>query len=253
MVPRMALRGRVLVGSVTMNLFMPSASRWGAVLVVAALVACKTPKVGDPCASTGDNRCTGTEAALLCIDGKLAAATCGGGGCQASPFACDYREAAKGAACFERASPATPMACSANKKARVRCVKGVVDRDECDGPRGCYPKSETTMGCDRALRAGAPCGSDGDWCADGASEWLQCKGGKLEVAARCRGPAGCKPFADTIACDTSIGAEGDPCIGNAEACSVDKRAVLRCQGGQLRVATTCASAKSCDPAHPGCT
>lgn len=221
--------------------------------VVVLLAACRNAKPGDPCSSTADDTCTGTNAALLCIDGKLAPATCTGGGCQKSPFTCDYREAPNGGACFERSSPAAPMACSENKKARVRCVKGVVERDECDGARGCYPKSETIMGCDRALRAGAPCSSDGDWCADGASEWLQCRSGKLEVAARCRGPAGCKPFADTIACDTSIGAEGDPCIGTSEACSTDKRAALRCERGQLRVHTSCPPTKACDPARPGCT
>lgn len=218
-----------------------------------ALAACKSAKPGDPCASTGDNQCTGPETALVCIQGKLTPATCKGGGCQKSPFTCDYREAPHAAPCFERSSPAAPMACSADKKARVRCVKGVVERDECEGANGCFPKSETTMGCDRAFKAGAACSSEGDWCSDSGDDWLQCRHGKLEIAARCRGPARCKPFADTIACDTSFGAASDPCIGTAETCSVDKRSVLRCEAGLLRVHAACPTGKACDPAHPGCT
>jgi hypothetical protein len=137
------------------------------------------------------------------------------------------------------------MSCTSDKRARVRCVKGKLERDDCDGPKGCFPKTETTMGCEKALRVGAACSLDGDWCSDDHVDWLQCQKGKLVTVAKCRGPAGCKAFGETIACDTAFGDENEPCVGTSEACSVDKKAILECASGRFRVRSTCPTGRTC--------
>lgn len=196
--------------------------------------------------------CTGAGEALLCVDGTYVAAPCKGpSGCKSAPFACDYSESEHGVACVEGETPA-PMKCTANKKARVRCKSGKVDREECDGPQGCYPRTAISMGCDHAFKAGTSCSIDGDWCSDTGDEWLQCQGGKMVPVAVCRGPLKCKPFEGTIACDTSLGQANDPCVGAAKSCTSDRAAVLACVEGHLRVETTCTEGKRCDPAAVGC-
>lgn len=210
-----------------------------------ALFACRSAKVGDAC--SGENVCTGPESALVCVSGKYAAAECRGpDGCRKSPFSCDFRESADGSPCYESRAPAAPMSCSGDRKARVRCFKDKVEREACEGPQGCFPKGETTMGCDRALRAGAACTQDGDWCSGDGSDWLQCREGKLVVAAKCRGRQGCKAFGETIACDSSLGEVGDPCLGKAETCAVDRKSILACAASRLAVHQACPSGKQCD-------
>jgi hypothetical protein len=219
--------------------------------VVFVVAACRSAKVGDACT---DGACSGGDSALLCVDGKYVSAPCKGpDGCQKSPFRCDYRDNPGASLCSEPLGVGAPMACSGDKKARIRCVKGKVERDECDGPKGCFPKSGTTMGCDKTLRAGASCSLDGDWCSDDGAEWLQCRGGKLVVVARCRGPARCQAFMETIACDTAFAEENDPCLQKAEVCSADKKSVLGCVDGHFRVQSRCPAGKACTSGTaPGC-
>jgi hypothetical protein len=215
-------------------------------------VGCKSAKAGDTC--SGDPQCTGAHTALLCISGRYTAAECKGpDGCTKSPFRCDYRGNANGDACFEPASPAAPMSCAPDKKARFRCAKGKLERDECDGPKGCSPRTETTMSCDQTVHAGSPCSGQGDRCSSDGADWLQCREGKLVVAARCRGRAHCQPLEDTVACDSSVGELRDPCFGQAKACSVDGKSLLACKGNTLQVDATCPSGKTCVPsADPSC-
>lgn len=206
------------------------------------VAACKAPRAGDRCSGAG--QCVDGNAALICREGVLVAATCDGAGCQKSPFRCDYRREPTGAACFEAMMP-SPKVCSEDAGARVRCVRGAVERDECDGPSGCHLEGTQTIACEKMLRAGAHCGLEGDWCAQNEPAWLECRKGTLAVAARCRGPAGCQPFGGTIACDTSIGADGDPCIGATKSCSANLRSVLACVDGMLKVETTCREGTAC--------
>jgi hypothetical protein len=222
---------------------------WLFVSVLAMVVGCKG-KPGDKC--TGAGECEGRDKALLCgLSSKYVSATCKGpDGCTSSPFRCDFRENGLGEPCSDGSS-SHPMHCTADKKARVRCVDGKVDRDECDGPGGCYSKTETTMGCDRALKVGGACGVDGEWCSSDGKDWLTCKGGKLAIAAKCRGPGGCKPFGDAVACDVSIAEVADECMGSGRACSLDGTRVLSCAAGKFQLETTCAKGKSCRSTSEG--
>jgi hypothetical protein len=231
--------------------------RYSTVIVLAlgtALVVtgCKSAKAGDAC--TGNPQCTGRQAALLCVSGKYVATGCKGpDGCMKSPFRCDYRGNAGGEACYEPASPASPMSCTPDKKARVRCAKGKLERDECDGPKGCSPRTETTMSCDRTLHAGSACSSDGDWCSSDGADWLQCREGKLVVAGKCRGPSHCRSLGDAIACDSSLGEPNDPCVGQTKACSGDGKSLLACRSNALVLDSTCPPGKTCRPSQdPAC-
>lgn len=223
--------------------------KWLLLSLIVATIGCKG-KPGDRCSGAGE--CDGRDKALLCgLSAKYVNATCKGpDGCTASPFRCDFRENAAGDPCSD-GTGSHPMHCTADTKARVRCVGGKVDRDACEGPLGCYRKSETTMGCDRALKAGATCTADGDWCSTDGKEWLTCKEGKLVIAAKCRGPGACKPFGDAVACDVSIAEVADECAGSGHACSVDKTKVLSCAAGKLKVEKACAQGKSCRSSSDG--
>lgn len=220
--------------------------------VVVLLAACK-PKPGDKCAEPGV--CFDRQTALLCgANGRYEAAACKGpDGCTEGPLRCDFRGNAHGERCVDLAD-GHPMQCTADKKARVRCSEGKVDRDECDGPKGCYSKTATTTACDRAYKAGAACSVDGDWCSNDNLEWLKCRDKKMFVAARCRGPLRCTSLTDAIACDTSVGEPNDPCVGEGKSCSVDGKAVLACKGASLVVDTSCAEGKTCRPSSstPAC-
>jgi hypothetical protein len=143
------------------------------------------------------------------------------------------------------------IVCSSGTEA-LMCVGQAYVSAACDGPKGCYQRTKRTMGCDWIVRAGAPCSTDGDWCSDTGQEWLQCKGNKMETVAICRGPLGCAPLEDTIACDTSLGHVNDPCLGTAQTCSADKRSILVCSSGHLGVERTCEAEHACDPASVRC-
>jgi len=211
--------------------------------VAVTTLGCKA-KVGEKCSGAGV--CDGRSAALLCDPSfKYVGATCKGpDGCTDSPFRCDFLGNAKGDPCSDL-TEGHPMRCTADKKARLRCVDGKVDRDECDGPQGCFPKNETTMGCDRAFKAGSPCSSEGDWCSDDRKERLTCAAGKLVVAGKCRGPRGCKSLDGLIACDVSLAELGDACTLDATACSVDGTKLLACREGKFQLEKACSAGNPC--------
>jgi hypothetical protein len=136
------------------------------------------------------------------------------------------------------------MACSPDGGARVRCVGGKLQREECDGPLRCFAEPSGTLVCDKALKAGSKCSVEGDWCSSDKKDWLTCQGGKLVVTGRCRGPAGCAPL-DTVACDASAAEEGDPCFHGSSACAADGKAVFTCRDGVMKKDGACSPDKPC--------
>jgi hypothetical protein len=234
MAPRPAARRLVLAASLAAGLLVG---------------ACKE-KPGQRC--TGGGVCDGPSAALLCVSGQYVPAKClGEDGCVRSPFRCDYRDNPAGDRC---AGPREQVQCARDWKARVRCADGRVVRDECDGPQGCFNKGDSeAKGCDRRMRVGSDCDSAGDWCAAGGTEWVTCANGKMILASKCRGPAGCKPFEGTVACDVSIAEPDDICLEKGTACSPDGTKVLVCRGGTMKIEATCPPARTCRMSSEGAT
>ncbi len=214
--------------------------------IVFAAASCKA-KPNDKCSGAGV--CQDAHTALVCNSMfRYEAASCKGpDGCSESPFRCDYRGNTAGDRCFEGAE-GHPQQCTPDKKARVSCRDGKVEREECDGPKGCTPRTEATMSCDRALKVGTPCSVDGDWCSDDRTDWLQCEQNKMVAIAKCRGPKGCRAsspsFETTIECDVSVAERGDPCVGKVTGCSSDGTAVLECKDRRFE-ATACPPGKRC--------
>jgi hypothetical protein len=115
------------------------------------------------------------------------------------------------------------------------------------------------MVCDKAIHVGSPCEAGAERCSSDGKEWLTCTAGKLTLAGRCRGPAGCRhvdlgDLGGTIACDLSIAEAGDPCTGAARACTADALNLLSCSGGAFKVETACGPRKVCRHADgvPAC-
>lgn len=212
----------------------------GAALVVSVCATGCKGKVGDKCSGAGS--CQDARTALVCgTSSRLELVECKGpDGCsEAGGLSCDFRGNAARDKCINRGD-AHPQLCTPDKKARVQCVKGLVERDECDGPQGCTAKTEQTMACDRTMKVGGSCADDGDWCSGDTIDWLQCKDGKLIVAAKCRGPKHCRSGRDRglgvqiIQCDVSVSEANDPCIGSGKSCTADKTALLACTKGHMQ-------------------
>ena len=209
---------------------------------------CKA-KPGDACKSQGV--CEQGANALVCVDGHYAATSCkGADGCSKQPFRCDFRGNADGDACYEAKDGASY--CGAGWKSRVTCESGRVSVEQCGGPHGCYAAGDEAKGCDRDLRVGAPCkknvgvlASIENWCSNTKNEWLQCKDGKLELLARCRGPIGCSTIDGRVDCDATIGELNDPCVGKFRTCSTNGSLVPSCTDGKLEQATQCPPGKPC--------
>lgn len=103
-----------------------------------------------------------------------------------------------------------------------------------------------SAGCSKPAPGGA-CedGKSKTTCLDGATQ-LECKAGKWE-ASSCLGPKGCVADEKSASCDTSLSKEGDGCgrEGNY-ACTVDKKAQLRCKGGKWASVEKCLGENGCD-------
>jgi hypothetical protein len=208
-----------------------------------ALLACK-PKVGGAC-SGGPPACADEHTAVQCLDGKYAAAPCAGpSGCAevGGVVTCDIRGDGPGAACL---GGSLSMSCSDDSKSRYSCQKGEIVVDRCNGPKGCFKKTEQTMGCDTVPEPGDPCaaGAD-DTCAADRISLLECRSGKLVVSAVCRGRSGCSFSSLGATCDTSVGRADDACMAGST-CSEDHTQLLACEGGKLAVSKTCDGPKGC--------
>lgn len=189
---------------------------------------------------------------MVCVDGHYVATTCkGADGCSKQPFRCDFRGNVDGDACYDAKAGATY--CGPGWKSRLSCESGRVSIEECKGKNGCYAAGgEDVKGCERDMKVGAPCkknvgvlASIENWCSNTKDEWLQCKDGKLELLARCRGGAGCFTEGGRVDCDTTIGELGDPCVGKFKTCSSNGALLLSCANGKLEETARCPEAKKC--------
>lgn len=222
---------------------MPRIVAVSALACFLSFAACK-PKIGASC-SGGPPACADEHVAATCLDGKYVAAPCAGpSGCGevGGVVTCDIRGNAAGDVCL---GGTQSMVCSEDGKTRFMCPSGKVVVDRCNGLRGCFKKTEETMGCDTVPEPGDPCapGAD-DTCAADRMTMLECRGGKLAVSAVCRGKSGCSFSGLGAMCDTSVGRAGDACMAGST-CSEDHKHLLACQGGTLVVSKACDGPKGC--------
>jgi hypothetical protein len=78
------------------------------------------------------------------------------------------------------------------------------------------------------------CSLDGLW-------MLECRDGKLQPAADCRGPRGCTitEEGDPNPCDDSVAREGEVCISIEPTCSEDAHVILTCDHEHWTANRTC--------------
>jgi len=131
----------------------------------------------------------------------------------------------------------------------LSCQDGKFIESPCKGAKGCKVEG-ATVDCDiTGNAAGDLCSTDDEGntacSADGKTQ-IECKGGKYAVQ-QCRGPDGCKQNGLLANCDVSIAQLGDACEGvtGGYACSVDKKALLKCKNGKFEVDEQCPAGKPC--------
>jgi hypothetical protein len=133
----------------------------------------------------------------------------------------------------------------------LACESGRWVEIRCRGPSGCTKQRHGGDDCDDTIAApGDSCGralpADFACSSDGAHA-LACQDGRFDLWRDCRGEKGCSIAADRhLECDTTLGEVGDPC-GNtsAYACSVDRHAMLLCDGHSLVSTSSCRGPSGC--------
>lgn len=219
-------------------------------VVVALAVACKKPPtVGADCKTKGEIQCLDKKTGAICAGGKWEQLTCEGPtGCMsvAGSGSCTHTKHAVGEYCADEGKPE----CSGDKKAMIKCENNRWKQlEECKGKLGCVANAMGAK-CDLgASTEGAACTAENEGnasCTPDAKGLLLCKGGKMNLAAKCKGMHGCRQKGTQIECDETIGDEGDPCdqqeYDGKYACATDKKTRLVCKGGKFVKDKTC---KSC--------
>jgi hypothetical protein len=93
-------------------------------------------------------------------------------------------------------------------------------------------------------KVGESCTEDATSCASPTSHFV-CAGGKYALET-CKGPKGCTEVSGKVACDSSRGEIGDPCVNiNALVCGVDGKSELKCEGGKLVYNSRCGGVEGC--------
>jgi len=84
-------------------------------------------------------------------------------------------------------------------------------------------------------------------CSADRSFALVCRDSRFDVWRRCRGSGACSVLGEEhLHCDTTVGEVGDPCERQgAFACSLDRLAMLECEGRAMVVASTCRGSLGC--------
>jgi hypothetical protein len=117
----------------------------------------------------------------------------------------------------------------------------------CSGPDGCV-QSGKQVDCDNTIaNKGDGCSEAEDLaCTADKKGELRCRGGHFVVASTCRGPSGCFFTGNKLHCDTDLADTSDPCEEKDDlACSLDKKALYKCDGQQYQLDSTCRGPKGC--------
>lgn len=226
-----------------------AASLVAAVALSLGNVACKKPpKAGDACKKEWATSCTGKATAVTCVDGKWVAVQCRDVvGCMDMGDEndnCSNSTQNVGEPCKDEGNPS----CSVDGKAMLKCEsKHWVKIDDCNGQHGCVSNAKGAT-CDKGTETeGAACTASNEGngsCTPDGKSLLVCHGGKMVVAATCKGMHGCRQQGTKLECNHQIADVGDPCEGydGSYACATDKKTRLQCKGGKMVKDKVC---KSC--------
>lgn len=210
-----------------------------------ALVSCK-PKIGQKC-TTGKAVCMDSKTELACIGGVYAEVPCRGtAGCTAnrSAVVCDNSIAQAGDGCDLE----DDAACSIDKKAMLKCRSfKFTPVLSCKGAKSCQILGSNINCDDSVADDGDPCTKVKDAaCGTDMKALLLCDGKKFNTTSKCRGPNGCRVVGTSIKCDTTVSVLGDQCgEEDSYACSSDKKQMLVCRAGKMKVSSFCRGPKSC--------
>jgi hypothetical protein len=152
--------------------------------------------------------------------------------------------------------PAVGDACARGKATcldtttELQCETGKFVSAPCRGAKGCAVV-DNVQTCDISGNAqGDVCSTDDEGvsqCAPGGATRVVCRSGRYLVEP-CRGPRACAEQGDDVACDQSVAAEGDECVGEErQVCSADRKALLVCTSGKLSIAEFCRGPSRCSP------
>jgi hypothetical protein len=179
--------------------------------------------------------------------------TCRGSlGCQEDRggVRCDNSIAAVGDGC----NVEDDSACGLDYKAGLVCKGGAfIVAETCKGSGACKIAGDAIV-CDNDISdPGDPCRTKGDYACTGDKRMvLRCNGGIMAPLNTCRGPKACTiidhPAENNVefACDDSIAIVGDPCdTEKEEACSMDRRSILVCEGSRFGSPQPCGGPSGC--------
>lgn len=204
---------------------------------------------GDVCVGPVDAAaCTADGGAKLrCVGGRQEIASrCGGPlGCRVEEdrVTCDASVAAPGDACEGEVHA---------------CTEGGTALLLCDGSH--FAMLHPTDGCHVEgghVRWGGAYAVVGERCGGGVActsdaRLLRCVDGRLAPYVVCGGPSGCTADGPHHRCDQSLASAGDPCPGEGAACSLDRRSMLRCEGGVFVESRRCAGGCELEGDHLSC-
>jgi hypothetical protein len=227
-----------------------------ALLFLAALVSgCKAkPKAGEPC-TQGQGACVDPKSMMACIKGTFASTPCQGpAGCVTKDSAseCDNSLSSAGDSCDEIGD----YACTLDKKAALFCRDNLfVVEETCKGPKACGLKTDGLY-CDNDISdPGDPCHTPGDYaCTSDKKLALKCSDSRTMVPLNsCKGAKACRvleiPEQKRVEfiCDDAVADVNDPCDEDGEeACTVDRKGLLKCSHNTFQSQTACAGGCSFD-------
>ena len=153
-------------------------------------------------------------------------------------------------ACFEKkvgGKCGTGQTACADKSSALFCLDGKFAAMTCRGPLGCTGGGGDVT-CDNNLALeNDGCDKEKDLsCSVDKKAELRCRSNKFAIASTCRGPKGCAFEGNTLHCDTDVALLNDVCEDEDDAaCAADKKALLKCKGGNYALDNTCKGPKGC--------
>lgn len=133
-----------------------------------------------------------------------------------------------------------------DKTSQLSCDDGHFIRTPCKGPGGCAADDKGVR-CDiSGNQPGDPCSRADEGAASCVGRrMIVCHGGKYGFT-ECRGEQGCSNEAGRALCDTSIAANGDPCVKEGlKACSTDGKQAMSCKAGKMEPLLVCRGDAGC--------
>lgn len=159
----------------------------------------------------------------------------------AALLACKSSKPAAGGSCSEEGD----NECE-NATTHLACKGGKWVAYGCKGPKGCEVTGDV-VSCDATVaEANAPCDDPGNGaCTVDKQGYLECKDGKWLLVSDCLGPKACSVTDEgasyKVNCDETLAKIGGACDTSGDiACSVDKKAQLKCSNSKWEKEEDCA-------------